>query len=369
MSRLAIGMARLGAWPISDDQVLAWIETCLDMDLTTFDNADLYSDYRSEERFGAVLRKKPSLRQKMQLTTKCGIKLVSHRRPQHTIKHYDTSQAHILASVEQSLKNFHTDYIDLLLIHRPDPLMHFEETADAFTLLRLAVEGAHVIIVDKNETLGRQAVEQIEQEGGSASCFVVDLADDESIEAAGSAIAEQFSTLHILVNNAAIVRQGMIEDGGWLANWEIETQTGLRSWILLTQMLLPLLKKEGGAIVNLSSEGGFLGRPRQVVYDAIKAAIVSVTKTMAYEFVDYGIRVNAVAPGWVVTEMHFAQHPDPGARKQELETTPITSCILKRRAAPEEIAGVIAFLASDDASYMTGTTVHVDGGRFGMSVK
>jgi NAD(P)-dependent dehydrogenase (short-subunit alcohol dehydrogenase family) len=237
------------------------------------------------------------------------------------------------------------------------------------TALRLAAEGAHVIIVDKNETLGRQAVEQIEQEGGSASCFVVDLADDESIKTAGSAIVEQFPTLHILVNNAAIVRQGMIEDGGWLANWEIETQTGLRSWILLTQMLLPLLKKEGGAIVNLSSEGGFLGRPRQVVYDAIKAAIVSVTKTMAYEFVDYGIRVNAVAPGWVVTEMHFAQHPDPGARKQELETTPITSCIMKRRAAPEEIAGVIAFLASDDASYMTGTTVHVDGGRFGMSVK
>jgi 3-oxoacyl-[acyl-carrier protein] reductase len=237
------------------------------------------------------------------------------------------------------------------------------------TALRLAAEGAHMIILDKNEVLGEQAVEQIKQVGGVATFFKVDLADDQAIRAVSNDVIKNYSSLHILVNNAAIVRQGMIEDGGWLANWEIETQTGLRAWVLITQLLLPLLKKEGGAIVNLSSEGGFLGRPRQVVYDAIKAAIVSVTKTMAYEFVDYGIRVNAVAPGWVVTEMHFAQHPDPVARKQELESTPITSCIMKRRAAPEEIAAAIAFLASADASYITGTTLHVDGGRFGMSVK
>lgn len=137
---------------------------------------------------------------------------------------------------------------------------------------------------------------------------------------------------------------------------------------MITQVLLPLLKQEGGAIVNVSSEGGFLGRPRQVVYDAIKAALVSVTKTMAQEFVDYGIRVNAVAPGWVITEMHFANHPDPAARKQELESTSIVSCIMKRRAQPEEIASAITFLLSDDASYITGTTIHVDGGRVGMSV-
>jgi NAD(P)-dependent dehydrogenase (short-subunit alcohol dehydrogenase family) len=89
---------------------------------------------------------------------------------------------------------------------------------------------------------------------------------------------------------------------------------------------------------------------------------------MAQEFVEYGIRVNAVAPGWVITEMHFAQHPDPEARKKELETTAISSCIMQRRASPDEIAGAIAFLLSDDASYITGTTLHVDGGRVGMSV-
>lgn len=236
------------------------------------------------------------------------------------------------------------------------------------TALRLAAEGAHVIIVDKNEQMGQQTVAQIEQGGGVASFIDVDLADDAAVKAAAQTVAERFPALHILVNNAAVLRIGKIEDGEWLANWEIETRIGLRGWVLMTQLLLPLLKKEGGAIVNLSSEGGFLGRPRQVVYDAIKAAVVSVTKTMAYEFVDYGIRVNAVAPGWIVTEMHFGNAPDPAARKQELESTPIPSCIMQRRAGPEEVASVIAFLVSEDASYMTGTTLHVDGGRVGMSV-
>jgi NAD(P)-dependent dehydrogenase (short-subunit alcohol dehydrogenase family) len=235
------------------------------------------------------------------------------------------------------------------------------------TALRLAAEGAQVIVVDKNGQLGQQTVAQIEQAGGKGSFMAVDLADDAAVKAAGQAIAERFPALHILVNNAAVLRVGKIEDGEWLANWDIETSIGLRGWVLMTQVLLPLLKPEGGAIVNLSSEGGFLGRPRQVVYDAIKAAVVSVTKTMAYEFIDYGIRVNAVAPGWIVTEMHFGNAPDPAARKQELESTPITSCIMKRRARPEEVASVIAFLVSEDASYMTGTTLHVDGGRVGMS--
>ncbi len=236
------------------------------------------------------------------------------------------------------------------------------------TALRLAAEGAQVIIVDKNARMGSETVAEIEQAGGRAIFMEVDLADDDAVQAAGQAVAERFPALHLLVNNAAILRVGTIEDGAWLANWEIETRIGLRGWVLMTQQLLPLLKQAGGAIVNLSSEGGFLGRPRQVVYDAIKAAVVSVTKTMAYEFVDYGIRVNAVAPGWIVTEMHFGNAPDPAARKQELEETPIASCIMKRRAKPEEVASAIAFLLSEDASYITGITLHVDGGRVGMSV-
>jgi len=236
------------------------------------------------------------------------------------------------------------------------------------TANRLAAEGAHVIIADKNVDMANQAVSEIQDAGGKALFVEIDLADDESVQAAVQEVAEKFSALHILVNNAAIARGGKIEDGGWIPNWEPETAIGLRGWVVITQHLLPLLKQEGAAIVNLSSEGGYLGRPGGWVYDAIKSALVSLTKTMAYEFVDYGIRVNAVAPGWVVTEMHFGRAPDPAARKRELEETPINSCIMKRRCGPEEIASSIAFLLSDDASYITGQTIHVDGGRWGMSV-
>ena len=100
-------------------------------------------------------------------------------------------------------------------------------------------------------------------------------------------------------------------------------------------------------------------------YDAMKSAIVSMTKSMACEFVDYGIRVNAVAPGYIITEMHT--HGDP-ARKKELEETPYPGCIMGRRSGPEKIASTIAFLLSEDASYITGQTIHVDGGRWGFSL-
>lgn len=112
------------------------IKDCLSVGVTTFDHADIYGDYTTEAEFGEVLKNEPSLRSKMQIITKCGIQKVSPNRPEHKIKSYDTSYDHIIQSVENSLNNLSTDYIDCLLIHRPDPLFNADEVAKAFTYLK-----------------------------------------------------------------------------------------------------------------------------------------------------------------------------------------------------------------------------------------
>jgi predicted oxidoreductase len=142
-SRLALGLWRLAGWGLSDAQLLDLIHACLDMGITTFDHADIYGDYACEGLFGRALALEPALRNKMQLVTKCGIKLVSANHPAHTIKHYDTSRDHIVASVETSLRMLRTDHLDLLLIHRPDPLLDPDEVAEAFAELRRAGKVLH----------------------------------------------------------------------------------------------------------------------------------------------------------------------------------------------------------------------------------
>ncbi len=124
-SPVIAGCMNWGQWgsKFSTAEYDSMISACLDMGITTFDHADIYGHYTTEEEFGNALKNRSSVRQKMQLITKCGIKLVTPNRPEHVIKSYDTGKAHIRSSVERSLKNLHTDYIDALLIHRPDPLM------------------------------------------------------------------------------------------------------------------------------------------------------------------------------------------------------------------------------------------------------
>lgn len=135
-SRLVHGLWRLAGWNRSESQIRATIDFCLENGITTFDHADIYGDYTCEALFGEALAAASVDRSRIQLVTKCGIKLISRNRPGHKIKSYDTSRAHILASVDNSLKCLHTDYIDLLLIHRPDPLIDPQEVNDAFVALR-----------------------------------------------------------------------------------------------------------------------------------------------------------------------------------------------------------------------------------------
>jgi predicted oxidoreductase len=137
-SRVVAGAWRMADWQWTAEQRLNWIEACVDLGVTSFDHADIYGDYTVEGLFGEALALNPSLRQHIQLVTKTGIALVSPNRPQHRVKHYLNSRAHIVASVENSLRELRTDWIDLLLIHRPSPLLDPDEVAEAFEQLRQA---------------------------------------------------------------------------------------------------------------------------------------------------------------------------------------------------------------------------------------
>jgi predicted oxidoreductase len=143
LSRIVAGMWRMAEWGMTVEQRVGFIERCIELGVTSFDHADIYGSYRVEGLFGEALRAQPSLRDQIELVSKCGIKLVSPQRPGHSIQHYDTSAAHIVASAEESLRQLHTDHLDLLLIHRPDPLMEFDEIAEAFTALRVAGKVLH----------------------------------------------------------------------------------------------------------------------------------------------------------------------------------------------------------------------------------
>lgn len=138
ISPIIAGCMSWGQWgrKFSASQYLKMIEESVDAGITSFDHADIYGHYTTEEEFGAALAINPCLRNKLQLITKCGIKMTSANRTDHSIKSYNTSKKHILSSVENSLKNLKTDRIEILLIHRPDPLMQPDEIAEAFTYLK-----------------------------------------------------------------------------------------------------------------------------------------------------------------------------------------------------------------------------------------
>jgi predicted oxidoreductase len=140
-SRIITGVWR---WhTLSPETVERLIHTSIDEGITTFDHADIYGDHSCEELFGNILRKDSSLRKKIQLVTKCGIKFSSTKRPATWVKHYDTSEDHIVWSVENSLKMLGTDHLDLLLIHRPDPLLDPHEVSETFVKLKAAGKVLH----------------------------------------------------------------------------------------------------------------------------------------------------------------------------------------------------------------------------------
>lgn len=156
LSSLIAGCWRLADWAWTPAERLRWIEQCLDRGVTTFDHADIYGGYRVEALFGEALALAPGVRRRLQLVSKCGIRLVDPARPAHRVKSYDTSAAHLIASVDASLRALGTDHLDLLLIHRPDPLMRPGEVADA--VARLKADGKILDFGVSNFTMSQFAM-------------------------------------------------------------------------------------------------------------------------------------------------------------------------------------------------------------------
>ena len=136
LSRIIHGYWRLMDWNLNSNEILNLIEETYDLGVTTVDHADIYGNFCCEEKFGEALKLKKGLREKLQIVTKCGIKFPSENRPENKSHCYDTSKEHIIKSAERSLKNFNTDYLDVLLLHRVDALLNPEEVAEAFSKLK-----------------------------------------------------------------------------------------------------------------------------------------------------------------------------------------------------------------------------------------
>ncbi|MCP2168023.1 SDR family NAD(P)-dependent oxidoreductase [Goodfellowiella coeruleoviolacea] len=220
----------------------------------------------------------------------------------------------------------------------------------------LAAAGADVIITGTDPERGAQVVADLRAVGGPSTGTVRFVAADLADPAAVRRLVEDAGAVDVLVNNAGVVTLGPTAEQD-LAGYDAAFAVNVRAPFLLTALLAPTMAANGGgSIVNVSSTAASLGTPGMAVYGATKAALESLTRTWAAEFAEANVRVNAVAPGPMRTaKVVAAMGPDMGG--MGLTTA------LKRTSDPTEVAHVIAFLASDRASYVTGTVVAADGGR------
>jgi NAD(P)-dependent dehydrogenase (short-subunit alcohol dehydrogenase family) len=227
--------------------------------------------------------------------------------------------------------------------------------------LLFAQEGASVAVVDINEKAGEEVVNAITSKGGRALFAVADVTRAADCQRAVRAVAEQFGALHILFNNAGIIRRASVLDLSE-ADWDRVMEVNVKSIFLVSKFAIPLIEKSGGgSIINTASGWGLAGGPKAAAYCASKGAVVLLTKAMAIDHGPQNIRVNCICPGDTDTPMLRGEARQLGAATdrflQEAAHRP-----LGRVGTPEEIAQAALYLASDAASFVTGTALVVDGG-------
>ncbi|APU14767.1 3-oxoacyl-ACP reductase FabG [Actinoalloteichus fjordicus] len=231
----------------------------------------------------------------------------------------------------------------------------------AATARRLAADGASVAVVDLTEDRARPVAAEIVEAGGTAVAIGCDVAVERDVAAMTAQVLDRFGRLDILVNNAGITRDNLLFKMP-AAEWDAVISTNLTSMFLCCHAAQqPMVAAGYGRIVNLSSRSA-LGARGQVNYAAAKAGVQGLTATLAIELGPFGVTVNAVAPGYIATAMTAATAQRVGLEADDHQQRAATQIPLRRVGQPTEVAEVIAFLASDAASYVSGQTLYVNGG-------
>lgn len=223
----------------------------------------------------------------------------------------------------------------------------------------LAKAGAAVAVAEIDEATGQQCAQELSQDGQNAACFQVDVRDPNSVATMVQQVSEHFGQIDILVNNAGIARNTPSEEVS-PEEWLNVININLNGVFWCAQAVgKRMLARKSGAIVNIASMSGVISNTPQpqAHYNASKAGVIMLTKSLAGEWADRGVRVNSVSPGYIGTEMTKQGMDNSEWYKTWLEMTP-----MKRVGEPSEIANAVWYLASDAASYATGTNLVVDGG-------
>jgi NAD(P)-dependent dehydrogenase (short-subunit alcohol dehydrogenase family) len=227
------------------------------------------------------------------------------------------------------------------------------------TAIRLAEEGARLFCADIAVDAAKETAEQIRSAGGEAASGVVDVAELASCEACVDAAVGALGGLDVLCNVAGILRPGHTTELE-ASLFDLTVAINLSGTFYMCRSALPHLLDGGGAIVNMASAAALQGVPYNAAYCASKAGVVGLTQSLAAEYARRGVRVNCVCPGGVMTPMTQAGFAVEG---MDVGLMARTAPLMPRIGTPEEIAALVAYLASDEAAYMTGEAVRIDGGQ------
>ncbi|MGA7988948.1 MAG: SDR family NAD(P)-dependent oxidoreductase [Candidatus Dormiibacterota bacterium] len=231
---------------------------------------------------------------------------------------------------------------------------------------RMGLEGARIAVVDLREEEARETASMLKQDGVDAIAWRCDISRGEEVESTIAQIAEQFGRIDILHNNAGVVIAGRVHEVP-IEDWDRVFSVNIRGMFLVTRAVLPIMRAQGaGSIVNTASISGIVGEPHLAAYNSSKGAVINFTRHVAVDYARDGIRCNCVCPGWIDTGFN-----DPIFIADKLDAEGVRLLVeqdvpMNRQGTAEEVAPAVAFLASDDAAYITGHPLVVDGGQMAL---